>query len=214
MHESRLTPLSCTPSSRPIAACRFNRPAIFLYAILLAGIFLPGGLTPLGNAMAQSNDIWLLVDTRTLTLSVMEGESILQSYENIAIGSNGSTREKRVLDEKTPLGEFSIDAIRTSNHFHLFLSIDYPNMEIARRALKNGHISPQEYKAVREAWRNGDTPPQDTSLGGFLGIHGIGAGSVEIHNNVNWTDGCIAVTNEQVDELAEWVRVGTRVSVR
>ena len=195
-------------------APRINRANIFLYAILLAGIIAPGSLSRLGNAMAQSNDIWLLVDTRALTLSVMAGESTLRTYENIDIGSNGSTREKRVRDEKTPLGEFSINAIRTSNHFHLFLSINYPNMENARRALETGHISSREYQAVRKAWRNGETPPQDTSLGGHLGIHGIGAGSLEIHNNVNWTDGCIAVTNEQVEELAGWVRVGTRVTIR
>lgn len=207
----QLIPLPRTSSSRPT---RLIRPTLLLYAILLAGFFAPGNLSPLANAMAQSSDIWLLVDTGTLTLSVMEGESTLQTYENIAIGSNGPTREKRVLDEKTPLGEFSIDAIRTSDHFHLFLSINYPNMENARRALKNGLISPKEYQAVSDAWRNGETPPQNTSLGGHLGIHGVGAGNVEIHNNVNWTDGCIAVTNEQVDELAGWVRVGTRVSVR
>jgi murein L,D-transpeptidase YafK len=144
----------------------------------------------------------------------MEGESTLLTYDNIAIGSNGPTREKRVGDEKTPLGEFKIDGIRTSDHFHLFLSINYPNMDNARRALKNGSMRAKEYQAVSEAWRTGTTPPQDTSLGGHLGIHGIGAGSLEIHNNVNWTDGCIALTNEQVEELADWVRVGTRVSVR
>ncbi len=191
-----------------------KRSAIFLYAIVLAGLFAMAGLAPASKAIAQSLDVWLLIDTRTLTLSVMEDESTLLSYENIAIGSNGPTREKRVGDEKTPLGEFKIDGIRTSNHFHLFLSINYPNMERARRGLKNGAISSEEYHAVSEAWRKGDTPPQNTSLGGHLGIHGIGAGSLEIHHNVNWTDGCIAVTNEQVEELAGWVRVGTRVSIR
>jgi murein L,D-transpeptidase YafK len=191
-----------------------NRPAIFLYTILFAGLFAVGSLALAGNAIAQSEDIWLRVDTSALTLSVMQGDRILHTYENIAIGSNGTTREKRVKDEKTPLGEFTIDGIRTSNHFHLFLSINYPNMEHARRGLKNGSISSEEYHAVSEAWRNGESPPQNTSLGGHLGIHGIGAGSLEIHNNVNWTNGCIAVTNEQVEELAAWVRVGTRVSVR
>jgi murein L,D-transpeptidase YafK len=191
-----------------------NRPAIFLYAIVLAGLLAMAGLAPAGKAIAQSSEVWLLIDTRALTLSVMEGESTLLTYDNIAIGSNGSTREKRVKDEKTPLGEFSINSIRTSKRFRLFLSINYPNMEHARRALKNGYISPQEYHAVSEAWRNRVTPPQNTKLGGQLGIHGVGAGSLEIHNNFNWTNGCIALTNEQVDELAGWVRVGTRVSIR
>lgn len=191
-----------------------NRPALFLYAILLAGFVTLGSLSTPGNAMAQPSDVWLLVDTGALTLSVMQGESALHTYENIAIGSNGPTREKRVLDEKTPLGDFKINAIRASDHFHLFMSINYPNMENAQRALENGRISSKEYQAVSAAWRKGVMPPQNTSLGGHLGIHGVGAGSEEIHNNVNWTDGCIAVTNEQVEELAGWVRIGTRVTIR
>ena len=202
MRDARLTP--------------FIRPTIFLYAFLLASFFAPGSLSSLGHAMAvaQSGDIWLLIDTRALTLTVMEGENTLRTYENIAIGSNGTTQEKRVRDEKTPLGEFNINAVRASDHFNLFLSINFPNMEHAQLALKNGHISSREYQAVSTAWRDGDSPPQNTRLGGYLGIHGVGLGNVEIHNNVNWTDGCIAVTNEQVEELAGWVQVGTRVTIR
>lgn len=191
-----------------------KQPAISLYAIVLAGLFAAASLAPAGKAIAQSSEVWLLIDTSALTLSVMEGENTLFTYDNIAIGSNGSTRAKRVKDEKTPLGEFSINGIRSSTRFRLFLSINYPNMEHARRALKNGSISPQVFHTVSEAWRNGVTPPQNTKLGGQLGIHGVGAGSLEIHNNFNWTNGCIALTNEQVEELAGWVRVGTRVSIR
>jgi lipoprotein-anchoring transpeptidase ErfK/SrfK len=59
----------------------------------------------------------------------------------------------------------------------------------------------------------GNPPPQETSLGGYLGIHGIGDGDKEIHESVNWTDGCIAINNEQLMELADWVKIGTRVNV-
>jgi lipoprotein-anchoring transpeptidase ErfK/SrfK len=37
---------------------------------------------------------------------------------------------------------------------------------------------------------------------------------VEVHNRFNWTNGCIALTNEQIDELAGWAVVGTRISIR
>jgi lipoprotein-anchoring transpeptidase ErfK/SrfK len=37
---------------------------------------------------------------------------------------------------------------------------------------------------------------------------------VEVHNRFNWTNGCIALTNDQVDELAGWVNVGTKVRIR
>jgi L,D-peptidoglycan transpeptidase YkuD (ErfK/YbiS/YcfS/YnhG family) len=39
-------------------------------------------------------------------------------------------------------------------------------------------------------------------------------GDEKIHGRFNWTEGCIAVTNEQIDELAQWVGIGTLVSVR
>lgn len=182
-------------------------------ATLLAACLTSWSVPLTTPAMAEAEDIWLAIDTRGLTLSVMQGDTILKTYENIAIGSNGATRDKRARDEKTPLGEFRINAVRDSRRFHLFLSIDYPSMEHARRALADERIDSAEYAALSQAWDRGEEPPQDTGLGGHLGIHGIGSGSLEIHNNFNWTDGCIAITNEQVEELAAWVRVGTLVSI-
>ncbi len=167
-----------------------------------------------GELAAETRNIWLLVDTGTLTLSVMQGEETLITFDNIAIGSNGPTRSKRAGDEKTPLGDYRITAIRMDSHFHRFLAIDYPTMEDARRGLQERRINRAEYDALREAWNRGIAPPQDTRLGGHLGIHGIGAGDPAIHDAFNWTNGCIALTNAQVEELLQWVREGTRVSVR
>ena len=175
---------------------------------------LLAGFSPVSQVFAQSTDIWLLIDSSDLTVSVMQDSRILEKYENIAIGSNGVTREKRAKDEKTPLGDFRITDIRPSERFHLFLAIDYPNIDHAERALAEGRITTAEYQAVLEALNSGISPPEWTSLGGNLGIHGIGSGSLLVHNSVNWTDGCIALTNEQVQRLAGWVNVGTRVTIR
>jgi murein L,D-transpeptidase YafK len=192
-----------------------NTATLFLYLLLLAAFVVLGSASPLSTAMAQETDeVWLLIDTSTLTLSIMQGERIVQTYQNIAIGSNGPTREKRVMDEKTPLGDFRINAVRPSQRFHLFLSIDYPNIDDVRRAMKDNRISFEEYQALVEAWSKGEQPPQETSLGGYLGIHGVGAGDEAVHNQFNWTNGCIAVTNEQVEELAGLVAPGTRVLIR
>jgi L,D-peptidoglycan transpeptidase YkuD (ErfK/YbiS/YcfS/YnhG family) len=57
-------------------------------------------------------------------------------------------------------------------------------------------------------------PPQNTILGGAIGIHGIGNGDPEIHKRFHWTEGCVAVTNEQIERLAELVDIGTRVVIR
>lgn len=191
-----------------------SRPFSPIYPLLLCLFILQGSLTPLCKAMAAEDEIWVLVDTAALTLAVMQGESLLRQYDNIAIGSNGPTLAKLVSDETTPLGEFKISGINPRSRYHLFLLLDYPTMEHVARALEDGRINVEEYVALSNAWLAGGPPPQDTPLGGHLGIHGVGKGSMEIHGTVNWTDGCIAVTNEEMDELAGWVGVGTRVSVR
>lgn len=191
-----------------------GRPFTRIYTLLLCLFILQGALTPLSKAMAPEGEIWVLVDTGALTLAVMQGESLLRQYDNIAIGSNGPTLAKLVSDETTPLGEFKISGINPRSRYHLFMALDYPTMEHVARALEDGRIGVEEYVALSNAWLAGGPPPQNTQLGGHLGIHGVGGGSMEIHGSVNWTDGCIAVTNEEMDELAGWIGVGTRVSVR
>lgn len=191
-----------------------QRSALLLALLLLAGGLFPGDMSLMGHAAAQSEKLWLQVDTEALTLSVMQGKATLKVYQNIAIGSNGATWNKRVMDEKTPLGDFKINAIKSSARFQIFLSINYPTMDHAQRALQMGGISASEYELLRDAWRKGEHPPQSTNLGGHLGIHGIGLGSVEIHNRFNWTNGCIALTNEQIEDLAGLVTIGTKVLIR
>lgn len=182
---------------------------VLLWAVLCAA---PLAFTARGAAAAP--DIWLSVDTERLFLAVMQGETELKVFDNIAIGSNGASERRSQGDETTPLGEFTITDIRPSKRFELFMEIDYPNREHTERAFLEQRISREEYNSLLVNLDQGSPPPQDTSLGGFLGIHGLGWSSPEIHKAVNWTDGCIALTNEQLDELMAWVSVGTRVVVR
>jgi murein L,D-transpeptidase YafK len=164
--------------------------------------------------LAQPSSPWLLVDTSELKLSVMRGDDVVAVFENISIGSNGTTRVKRVADERTPLGDYRINEIRTSERFHRFMALDYPTIDDAERALDDGRIDTAAFERIRRARQSGESPPQDTPLGGHLGLHGIGAGSPDIHARFNWTNGCIALTNEQIDALAEQITVGTLVRIR
>jgi murein L,D-transpeptidase YafK len=187
---------------------------ILIPSFVLSAIVLALLTSRPGHAGTQPVGLWLAVDTHELTLSIMQGDSPLKVYSNIAIGSNGATSQRKLLDKKTPLGDFRINAIKTSSRFRLFLSIDYPTMEDAQKAFDEERISEDEYSALSQALLKGMPPPQNTSLGGHLGIHGVGLGNVEVHNRFNWTNGCIALTNDQVDELAGWVNVGTKVRIR
>ena len=81
-------------------------------------------------------------------------------------------------DNTTPLGDFTITEIRHSERFELFMAFDYPNLEHTERAFEDKRIDAQEYRALRYDLDRGNPPPQGTSLGGDLGIHGIGDGDL------------------------------------
>jgi hypothetical protein len=189
---------------------RVTKPAL---SALLVAFIVVTGLASLSRAAAGSTEIWLDIDTKASSLTVMQGQTRAIVFQNIAIGSNGASWNRQLNDEQTPLGDFTITEVRSSKRFDLFMLINYPNKDHARRAFENGRITAAEHDTLMKAFNRGGPPPQNTSLGGHLGIHGLGAGNLEVHQRFNWTDGCIALTNEQVEELAQWVNPGTRVLI-
>lgn len=196
-------------------AAQFPEKNIHVFLTLAFTVYLAGlVLLPSQNARATpAADVWLSVDTNRLNLAVMQGDTTLKVFENIAIGSNGPSMNKRRDDQTTPLGEFTITEIRRSQRYQLFMAINYPNLDHTERAYHDQRIDASEYRALRYDLDRGRPPPQNTALGGQLGIHGLGKGDMAVHETVNWTNGCIALTNEQLLELSGWVAVGTRVVV-
>lgn len=156
---------------------------------------------------------WVIVDTEARTLTVVDGATILARYDNIALGRGGVGLSRRQGDGKTPVGIFHVAWVNRNSRFRLFFGLDFPNLDHAHRAYTAQLISFGEFDAIKTAFERQQTPPQDTPLGGFLGIHGIGDGSQKIHNQFNWTDGCVALTNDQILELDQWVTVGTKVVI-
>jgi murein L,D-transpeptidase YafK len=186
-----------------------NRVIRFCYLIVLLSL-LPGART----ASAGQTGAWILVDIGNNSLSVMQGDTVKRSYSNISIGRGGSTPEKNRDDGKTPLGEFHIVRISTNTPFRRFFALDYPDLERASQARRTGTIDQARYAAIRHAIQTRRPPPQDTVLGGHIGIHGLGKADAGIHEDFNWTYGCIALTNAQIDELSKWVDIGTKVVIR
>lgn len=168
-----------------------------------------------GDSVAiQDHDTWIIVDTQKMVLSVMEGNKVRRTYKDIAIGRAGATIDKKQGDDKTPLGDFRLTRIAAKTSFHRFFGIDYPTVAHTERALRAGTIGHQDYMAILRAFQEQAMPPQMTPLGGYIGIHGIGEGDPAIHQKFNWTRGCIALTNRQIDDLSKWVHVGMRVVIR
>jgi murein L,D-transpeptidase YafK len=157
---------------------------------------------------------WILVDSRTDSLHVMKGAEKVISFSNIAFGSSGVGTKLKKGDRITPQGEFLIGWIRPGSKFHRFFGLVYPRLSDAKVGLEDGRISAAVYESIKRALEMGRVPPQDTALGGYIGIHGIGRGDVTIHRDINWTDGCIALENDQIDKLSNWLRVGMMVEIQ
>ncbi len=168
----------------------------------------------LSSAAASKSDIWLLVDTSKLTLDVKLGNVSLVQFKNIAIGRNGSGFKKRRGDDTTPLGTYKISWINKKSRYKLFFGFNYPSKENAQKAFKLGLLEPVSYKKIINAHKYHQVPPQNTSLGGMIGIHGLGSADKTIHETMNWTHGCIALNNTQIEQLKQWVKIGTIVVVR
>jgi lipoprotein-anchoring transpeptidase ErfK/SrfK len=181
-----------------------------VYARILAGL-----LVLLAFAFeAGAAGVRIYIDTDTRTLQVLEGDRVIATFNGIAIGRFGKTYFKTRGDNKTPLGNFRIGWIGKQTRYHRFLGLTYPDMEAADRALVDGRIDEAQWQEIRRAVQAGRTPPQNTPLGGLIGIHGVGNGDLEVHREYNWTNGCVALTNAQIDVLAEWAKIGTPVEIR
>ena len=149
-------------------------------------------------------------------LVVKQNKKIVKKY-NIAHGRGGKGTKIRLGDNKTPTGTYRAIDFKTNSKFHFFIQLNYPNPLDAWRGYRNEVISAAEFKQIIQAYKRKTLPPQSTGLGGYIGIHGIGLMTAEksrIHEAHNWTEGCIALRNEEVNELKKYIALGTKVVIR
>jgi len=159
--------------------------------------------------------IELVVVRSENTLLVRKNDKTIRSFK-VALGSGGRLPKMLEGDRKTPKGRYRILDIRSSDRFYLFMHLDYPNMDDAKQALQDGRITRTQYRKILGAFIYNEPPPQNTPLGGAIGIHGIGdetPDKLDIHEVANWTQGCIAMRNSEIRELAMWVEKGTAVTI-
>ncbi len=148
-------------------------------------------------------------------LIVREGEEVRKVYR-IAWGRGGPGDKQRLGDRKTPVGTYRVIGFNGNSKFDFFIRLNYPNVKDAFYGLKTEVINRVQYDRIIDALRNNGLPPQNTALGGAIGIHGIGPETpkkLHIHENLNWTEGCIALRNSEIHDLRPYVRIGTRVVI-
>jgi murein L,D-transpeptidase YafK len=126
------------------------------------------------------------------TLTLMRGNQVLRVYR-VALGRSPVGSKTREGDHKTPEGEYLIDGKKPNSRFYRALHISYPNEDDKKRAHSQG-VDP----------------------GGDIEIHGIqnGFGWIgSLHRKIHWTDGCIALTDSEMDEIYSSVGVGTPLKI-
>ncbi|MBL1142367.1 MAG: L,D-transpeptidase [Proteobacteria bacterium] len=166
--------------------------------------------------LAQASEYQILISKKNHELIVEKAGEVVKKY-HIASGKGGKGTKRRQGDSKTPQGTYRIAKFKKSSRFHYFIQLDYPNLIDAWYGYKNKTIDAKDFKRIAAAYKNRETPPQDTELGGFIGIHGLGIQNDEkltIHQEINWTEGCIALTNEEINDLRKFVDVGTPVIIK
>ena len=149
-------------------------------------------------------------------LEVRQNKKTVKKYD-ISHGRGGKGAKIRSGDNKTPTGTYRAIDFKTNSKFHFFIQLNYPNPLDAWRGYRNDIISGAEFKQIIQAYNRKSLPPQTTGLGGYIGIHGIGLMTAEksrIHEAHNWTEGCIAVRNEEINELRKYITLGTKVVIR
>ena len=158
---------------------------------------------------------------------ILKEKQLLELHQNgktvktyrVCLGTNPVGSKRVTGDAKTPEGEYFICYKSTESRFHRFLGISYPSVADAQAAFENGLISLDKRDSIVGSLKSGKAP-WDTELGGWVGIHGYPTDEHEgrwvtilYPKPDNWTDGCIAMWNFEIEELFSKVSLGTPVVI-
>lgn len=160
-------------------------------AQLSAVVAVPAANTPAATSVEHADRILVVKSEHTLTL-LLHG-NMIKVYK-VALGSGGLGPKDHEGDRKTPEGTYIIDRKNSRTLWHLTLHISYPNAADRARAAAE-HLSP----------------------GGDIMIHGITKQFEYLgvmQANSDWTYGCIALSNPELDEVSRLVPIGTPIEIR
>ena len=169
-------------------------------------ILLQNGAMPSENMdLPQLANPKLVVRKASRKLEVYDGKKLVKTYKMV-LGYTPKGDKEAEGDGKTPEGTFYVFTKNAESKFHLSLGVSYPGIEDAKRGLEQKLVTQEEYDEIVAAISEKRMPLQKTKLGGEIYIHGGGIES-------DWTDGCVALTNEEITELFNAIPVGTEVRI-
>lgn len=159
----------------------------------IVAVYLGVILSALGQNPTEAKADRVLVLKKDRTLTLLAKGQVLKTYK-VALGAEPVGRKTRQGDHKTPEGIYVLDRRTAASRFYRALHISYPDAQDKLQAAQQG-ISP----------------------GGDVFVHGLPNGFGWIgrsHRLKDWTDGCIAVTDEEIDEIWRLVPDGTPIEIR
>jgi murein L,D-transpeptidase YafK len=192
-------------------------------ALLLLSCMSPAPETPAPDPDAFASQLAslagrlrLVISKSHYTLTLYKGDQPVKTYRAVfGKGYLGGDKQMQG-DKRTPEGDFYICTMNHSKRFYKFMGLSYPGLKHAERGLQSRMISIADYVAIKKAVDGRNLPPWDTPLGGAVGIHGrteSGSSGSDTLAGMNWTDGCIALENADVDEIYSVASLGTPVTI-
>ncbi|MFT3773225.1 MAG: L,D-transpeptidase [Minicystis sp.] len=137
------------------------------------------------------------IDKSDHRLDLVSEGRVVKTYR-IAIGPGGAGHKRMEGDKVTPVGTYRIVG-QIKGLFHQFLTVSYPNDEDRTRFAELKHRG---------------KIPRDATIGGGIGIHGVNGKQWKgVHKENDWTLGCIALDDDEIDEIAARVKTGTTVVI-
>lgn len=163
------------------------------------------------RAGALSN-VWIRVDKSERTVYVYRGDVLLRTLPADVSTSDEDKIRRSNLGEtdhyRIPEGTFFVARRNDASQYYRAFVVSYPGPVHALRGLQSGLITQQQYENIVRADQEGREPPMNTRLGGLIEIHGQGSGRRRA-----WTRGCVALRNVHMDELWDYVEVGTPIVI-
>jgi len=180
-----------TECEQNIETSKSNNPRFHNYSIPLDRL--------LDSIKVVNSTLSIHIDKSDYSLSLYSDTLLLKQYP-VVFGWNSVDDKLRQGDGCTPEGNYKVLAKYDHDVWSKFIWIDYPNKESLAK--------------FREAKTNGVISPESTP-GGEIGIHGVPSDAdYIIEQGQNWTAGCIALKNNDIDEIFNYVDVGTEVIIR
>lgn len=161
----------------------------------------------------------VVIDKSERRLDLYNGSTLVKSYR-VALGNRPSGHKAKQGDGRTPEGDFYICTRNAkTSAFHIFLGLSYPALPDAKRAVNSKQITWREYQIIHQRLASRGRPLWETNLGGWVGIHGgtdatFAQKKRRERGNPDWTAGCIALTNREIEEIHAATRLGTPVKVQ